>query len=225
MEGNEGNAENISNVRIMIVDEHELFLYGVRMILSRSGEITVVSESKYGLEALVKYREFLPEVIVIGINAPNYIGKETVRLIHHESPEARMLVLSDSEKPFIEVIKSGAKGFLMKNVGFELLMDGIKCVRTGKKFLLEDFIFEPSSEHERAVKSSTGEEVTLTTREKEILRLIMSGMRTQEIAQALDVRVGKIQYQIRVLLKKLHVKSRREAAIRAFREEYRPDEE
>jgi two-component system, NarL family, nitrate/nitrite response regulator NarL len=221
----EGNEEKASTVRVMIVDEHELFLYGVRMILSRSGEVSVVSESRYGLEALVKYRESQPEVIIIGINAPKYEGQETVQLIHKESPEARMLVLSDSEKPFIEVIKSGAKGFLLKNVGLEVLMDGIKCVKTGKNFFLEDFIFMPMGEHEKSMKTPTGEEVKLSQREKEILRLIMSGMRTNEIAEALDVRVGAVQYQIRVLLKKLHVKSRREAAIRAFREEYRQDEE
>lgn len=220
----EGNEEKASTVRVMIVDEHELFLFGVRMILSRSGEVTVVSESRYGLEALVNYRESQPEVIIIGINAPNYVGQETVRLIHNESPEAKMLVLSDSEKPFIEVIKLGAKGFLLKNVSLEVLMDGIHSVRDGKTFLLEDFIFMPSGEHEKSMKSATGEEVQLSGREKEILRLIMSGMRTNEIAEALDVRVGAVQYQIRVLLKKLHVKSRREAAIRAFREEYRHDD-
>jgi two-component system, NarL family, nitrate/nitrite response regulator NarL len=208
----------------MIVDEHELFLYGVRIILSRSGAISVVSESRYGLESLAKYRESQPEVVIIGINAPRYDGRETVRLLHDESPEAKLLVLSDSEKPFIEVIKLGAKGFLLKNVGLEVLIDGIQSVKAGKKFLLEDFIVIPPGEQERTMKTATGEEVLLSAREKEILRLIISGMRTNEIAEALDVRAGVVSYQIRVLLKKLHVKTRREAAIRAYREEFRQEE-
>ena len=123
-----------SSIRVMVVDDHELFRQGVSSILSRIDDVEVVAEAENGRVAVQKAREYRPDVVLMDINMPVCDGLKATRQIKAEYPDIRILILTvtDTEEMLFEAIKSGASGYVLKNATPALLIDSVKRVSAGE---------------------------------------------------------------------------------------------
>lgn len=212
-------------LKIMLVDDHTLFRRGIKSVLVSWPEVEVVGEASDGMEAQEIASVTMPDVILMDINMPNCSGLEATRRLKKEMPYVKIVILtvSDDDKDLFEAVKAGAQGYLLKNLEPEELksyLAGIaRCeapisgVMAGK-ILAE---FARNSFHDRKAAKG-GYASDLSSREKEVLKLISKGLSNKEIAQALSVTENTIKNHLRNILEKLHLENRVQAAVYAIQE-------
>jgi DNA-binding NarL/FixJ family response regulator len=213
--------DNREVVRILIVDDHELFRHGVSAILKRSSDVEVVAEVENGQRAVQKCRELTPDVVLMDINMPVLDGLEATRQIKREYPNINILILtvSDTEEMLFEAIKSGASGYVLKNASPSVVIDSVKRVNAGEPVipgnLAMQIITEFSKPVERSARSHLDE---LTVREVEVLRHLSTGASNRDIARTLYISENTVRNHVRNILEKLHFGNRVQAATYAVRE-------
>jgi len=210
-------------MRVLLVDDHALFRKGVAEQLANREDITVVGEAENGLEAIQAARDLLPDVIFMDIHMPKCSGLEATRQIKREMPHVKIVILTvaDDDQNLFEAIKSGAQGYLLKNLEPAKLSDMLERVSRDEAPLsgpiaakiLSEFSQPGSSEYEG---SKVIEE--LTEREIEVLELVVEGMTNKEIGAELHLSVNTIKIHLRNILEKLHLQNRIQAAVYAVRE-------
>ncbi len=207
----------MDKISVLIVDDHPVVRQGLHSFLQLQDDLEIVGEAADGLEAVEKVDELLPDVVLMDLVMPKVDGIAAIRRITALSPSTRVLVLtsfSDDDKVF-SAIKAGALGYLMKDSSPADLAEAIRAVYRG----------EPSLDPEIAKKVmdqlSKGEEVIaeedLTTREKEVLRLIARGNSNKEIAASLNISEKTVKNHVTNILQKLHLSDRTQAALYAVR--------
>ncbi|MGB5934190.1 MAG: response regulator transcription factor [Anaerolineae bacterium] len=210
------------SLRILLVDDHLLFRKGLRGLLLGHENLEVIGEAGDGLEALEKARELMPDLILMDIGMPGCDGVEATRRIKEEMPHITvvMLTVSDSDEDLFEAIKSGARGYLLKNLEpddlFEML-DGIsggEAPISGKMAakILEEFSLQAQQQSLAAITRNG-----LTAREVEVLKLVAQGATNREIASALFITENTVRNHLKNILAKLHLKNRIQAAVYAAR--------
>jgi len=207
-------------IRVVIVDDHELFRQGVSAILNRSMDIEVVAEAENGQIAVKKCRELLPDVVLMDINMPICDGLEATRQIKRELPYIKILILtvSDSEAMLFEAIKSGASGYVLKNASPTVVMDSLKRVHAGEPVIPGNLAMQIISEFSKPVDRTIRQQVDeLTERELEVLRHLSTGASNREIAHALYISENTVRNHVRNILEKLHLSNRVQAAVYAVR--------
>ena len=198
-------------MRVLLVDDHALFRAGLATLLKAWG-LQVVSQAGNGEEAIAKAREFHPDLIFMDINMPSLNGLEATRVIKTESPDTKIVILtvSDDEQDLFEAIKSGAEGYLLKNLREEEFADLVHRIDHGepvmspilaKKLLLE---FARMREEKQHLDTDVG----LTTREQEVLEELARGETNKEIAAALYISENTVSYHMKNILSKLHLSNR-----------------
>ncbi|MCL6443313.1 MAG: response regulator transcription factor [Alicyclobacillus sp.] len=213
-------------VRVLIVDDHELFRQGVSAILGRSPDIEVIAEAEDGRVAIRKCRELLPDVVLMDINMPVCDGLEATRQIVRELPYIKILILtvSDSEAMLFEAIKSGASGYVLKSASPTDVVESVKRVHAGEPVipgnLAMQIITEFSKPMERAIRQQVD---ALTEREMEVLRHLSTGASNRDIAHALYISENTVRNHVRNILEKLHLSNRVQAAAYAIKEGYTID--
>jgi len=211
-----------ASLRILLVDDHLLFRKGLRALLLGHENLEVIGEAGDGLEALEKARELMPDLILMDIGMPGCDGVEATRRIKEEMPHITvvMLTVSDSDEDLFEAIKSGARGYLLKNLEpddlFEML-DGIsggEAPISGKMAakILEEFSLQAQQQSLAAITRNG-----LTAREVEVLKLVAQGATNREIASALFITENTVRNHLKNILAKLHLKNRIQAAVYAAR--------
>lgn len=210
-------------LRILLVDDHILFRKGVAALLSSRQDVEVVGEAGDGLEAIEKARDLLPDIIIMDIGMPKCNGLEATRCIKHEMPHVKIAILtvSDDDQHLFDAIKSGAQGYLLKNLEPRQLYDMLDSLARGEAPLsgaiaikiLEEFT---RPQREAVVEAGVGEE--LTGREIEILQLVAEGLTNKEIAQRLCISENTVKIHLRNILEKLHLQNRIQAAVYAVRQ-------
>jgi DNA-binding NarL/FixJ family response regulator len=219
--------EEIPKVRVLIVDDHELFRQGVSAILQRSRDIEVVAEAENGQVAIQMCGEWMPDVVLMDINMPVMDGLEATRRIKREFPYIKILILtvSDTEQMLFEAVKSGASGYVLKNASPSVVIDSVKRVSTGEPVipgnLAVQIITEFSKPAPRTVRQQVNE---LTEREVEVLRYLSTGASNRDIAKALYISENTVRNHVRNILEKLHLGNRVQAAAYAVREGFVLDE-
>jgi len=207
----------MDKISVLIVDDHPVVRQGLHSFLQLQDDLEIVGEAADGLEAVEKVDELLPDVVLMDLVMPKVDGIAAIRRITALSPSTRVLVLtsfSDDDKVF-SAIKAGALGYLMKDSSPADLAEAIRAVYRG----------EPSLDPEIAKKLmdqlSKGEEVIaeedLTTREKDVLRLIARGNSNKEIAASLNISEKTVKNHVTNILQKLHLSDRTQAALYAVR--------
>jgi DNA-binding NarL/FixJ family response regulator len=207
-----------SALRVFLVEDHALVRTAVREALARSPLIEVVGEAATGEEALPAIVRTRPDVVLVDIDLPGMRGSELVRELVPQLPDTRlvMLTVSRAERDLIDAIRSGARGYLSKDLSPDALIRAILDVRDGvmpmsrrdASLLVTRFV-EASGRHTPVGASSLPE---LTARENEVLALLADGMTDREISVALVISRRTVESHVRNILDKLAVESRLQAA-------------
>ena len=207
-------------LRVMLVDDHDLFRTGLRNLLEEQG-VHIVAEAPDGNLALQLVRELAPDVVVMDLNMPGMNGIEATREITRLAPLTRVLVLtiSDQDGDVMDAILAGACGYLMKDSSIQDLMQGIRAASVGES-LISPHIASKVLQRIRAASVEAGGAVArpeLSDRETEVLRLIANGKDNADIAQELHISPKTVKNHISNILMKLQIENRIQAAVYAVR--------
>lgn len=198
-------------MRVLLVDDHALFRAGLATLLKAWG-FEVIGQAGNGQEAIVKARELHPDVIFMDINMPGANGLAATRAILTESPDAKVVILtvSDDEQDLFEAIKSGAIGYLLKNLREEEFADLVLRINRGEPVMSPGLAKKLLGEFARLKEESHRAEtdVGLTQRERELLEHVSQGRTNKEIAAALFISENTVNYHMKNTLRKLHLKNR-----------------
>ncbi len=207
-------------IRILVVDDHALFRRGLADCLAEAGDFEIVGEAEDGQQAVDLCKELMPDLILMDILMPNCGGLEAARRIKEENPGVKivMLTVSEEDRNLFEAIKSGAEGYLIKDVKPAELRRMLRGIWAGEApispctatRILREFARRARPEADGA--SLAG----LTPREREVLELVAGGQSNREIATALFVTEHTVKKHLRNILEKLHLQNRVEAAVYAL---------
>jgi DNA-binding NarL/FixJ family response regulator len=207
-------------LRVMLVDDHDLFRTGLRNLLEEQG-VQIVAEASDGATALSLVRELAPDVVVMDLNMPGMNGIEATREIARVAPLTRVVVLtiSDQDGDVMDAILAGACGYLLKDSSIQDLMQGIRAAAIGEA-LISPHIAAKVLQRIRASgidPETAGRGPELSDRENEVLRLIANGKDNAEIAQELHISPKTVKNHISNILMKLQIENRIQAAVYAVR--------
>jgi DNA-binding NarL/FixJ family response regulator len=215
------DEQTLSDVRVLIVDDHDLFRSGLRNLLEDEG-VQVVGEAAAGLEALDIVRDVAPDVVVMDLNMPGMTGVEATRHISTIAPLTRvvMLTISDQDNDVIDAILAGACGYLLKDSSIQELIAGIRAAAQGES-LISPTIATKVLQRVRASSTQPSIESTiraeLSEREIEVLKLIANGKDNAMIAGELHISPKTVKNHISNILMKLQIDNRIQAAVYAVR--------
>jgi len=211
-------------ISVLVVDDHPLFRQGVVHTLGSVPDLTVVGEATSGEEALKLARELLPDVVLLDISMPGWNGLVTAERISTACPASAivMLTVSEDKDKLLAAFKSGARAYVLKGVSPQELASVIRSSARG------DVYVSPSLAVEMLVSLTRGHAPDslqeLTSREREILRLIGKGLTNREIGAQIFLSEKTIKHHVTNILQKLQVRSRVEAALFAAQHD-RPKQE
>ena len=199
-------------MRILIADDHALFRDSLRSLLEAK-EFTVVGEAKNGREAVELARRLKPEIVLMDLAMPEVDGLTATKLISADIPDVKVVVLtaSDDDANLFEAIKSGAQGYLLKNLESEEFFTLLEGVRHGEPALTPSLARKLL--HEFARPTAPAREVhdpdALTDREREVLELLVQGVTSnRRLAKQLGVSENTVKFHVRNILDKLHLHNR-----------------
>jgi two-component system, NarL family, response regulator NreC len=208
-------------IRILLADDHQLMRSGVRLMLEREPDISVVGEASDGREAVSLVKTLKPEVVVMDIGMPNLNGIEAAHQMTQENPALAIVIVSmhSDESYVLRALKAGARGYLLKDSAEADLIKAIHVVYAGKSFfspavskvLLDDYV--------RKLRRSGTEDAydLLTPREREILQLIAEGKSNKDIANLLNLSVYTVESHRSNLMGKLNLRGLPELILYAVR--------
>jgi two-component system nitrate/nitrite response regulator NarL len=203
----------MKTTKVLIADDHEVVRDGLKNILMSLGNISVVGEVANGEEAVNVYGTIKPDVVIMDISMPGMNGIEATRIIKESDPNAKILILTmhDNQEYLNQIIRSGAKGFVLKNTDKEELLEAVKAVAAGENFFSKDISKLIIDNYIRSAKETDKtdgfKEVPLTKREIEILKLIASGYSNQEIANILYISYNTVDTHRKNIMHKLSIKN------------------
>ena len=209
-------------IRILLVDDQVLFRKGLRALLEDQDDMEVVGEASDGLQAVERVRAIKPDVVLMDIHMPVCNGVQATRIIKNEHPETKVVALtvSDEDEDLFEAIKSGAEGYLLKDLCPEELFDLVRGVLQGETPISPAVAGKLLSEFRRRPwrDPSQAPGWDLTQRELEVLHLVTEGLSNAEIAARLFIVEGTVKNHLHNILEKLHLENRLQAATYAIRE-------
>ena len=208
-------------MRVLLADDHALFRAGIASLLKAWGMETV-GQASDGLEALEQARALRPDLILMDIGMSPCNGLEATRLIKAELPETKIVIVtvSDDDDDLFEAIKSGAEGYLLKDMSEEELGRTLTAIATGEPALSPGLAAKILDEFARVARDGGPKEVEcdgLTSREREVLELVVTGATNREIAAALYISENTVNFHMKHILAKLHLKNRAQAVAYAIR--------
>jgi DNA-binding NarL/FixJ family response regulator len=217
-------APAIEPIRVIIVDDHALFRRGLQMVLEVEDDIEVVGEAGDGADAVAKAEETVPDIVLMDVRMPKRSGLEATRAIKEILPNTKilMLTISDEEADLYEAIKSGASGYLLKEISIEEVANAVRAVNAGQSLISPSMASKLLNEFASMVKRSDERAGVpaprLTERELQVLKLVARGHNNRDIAKELFISENTVKNHVRNILEKLHLHSRMEAVVYAVRE-------
>lgn len=200
----------MEKIKVLIADDHQIMLDGLRAILNKDRSIQVVGKASNGLEALEFLKKEVVDVILLDLQMPVMDGLETTMHIKKSFPEVKIIMLTTNDEGSIitSLFKAGATGYLLKNASKEYLIKGIKDAHEGKKVIsshLTEKMIESLTQDPKKVNDGT--KPVITKREIEVIKLIAQEFTTQEIADQLFVSTNTVATHKRNLFVKMDVKN------------------
>jgi DNA-binding NarL/FixJ family response regulator len=211
-------------IRVCLVDDQTLVRQGIRSLLELVDDIEVVVEASDGEQALGVIKDIRPDVVLLDIRMPKMSGLEVLQALQasNELPPTIILTTFDDQPVVLEGIRRGAKGFLLKDVSLEQLVNAVRTLAGGGT-LIQPAVTEriiKSIEQVGNVFPSLETPDPLTEREIEVLRLMTGGHSNREIAEALHVAEGTIKNHVSNILSKMGVRDRTRAVLKALEQGY-----
>jgi two-component system, NarL family, nitrate/nitrite response regulator NarL len=211
-----------SSIRVVLADDHVFVRDGIKSLLENESNIVVVGEATDGQEALEVVGELQPDLLIVDIRMPHLTGIEVVEKLRSQNNPVKIVMLSmhESEEYVLKSIQAGADGYLLKGSSKDEFLKALHTVAAGGKYFSGDIssiligqLTNPTIAPES--KPISDEEMLITKREKEILKLLLSGKGNKEIAEALDISKRTAEVHRFNLMKKLKVKNLMELSNKA----------
>ncbi len=208
------------SIRIVLIDDQTLVREGIKGLLSLSDAVEVVAEGADGAEAVDLVRSHSPDVVLMDMRMPQVSGAEATEMLKAEGLDVPVVILTtfDDHEQVLEGIRAGAKGYLLKDVSLESLIDAIQSVASGET-MIQPAITETLLRGLSARQANPGTNdvvEALTARETEVIRLRAGGYSNREIAGALHKSEGTIKNHVSSILAKLGVRDRTRAVLKAI---------
>lgn len=201
-------------IRIVVVDDHVLFREGLVAIIRSESDLEVVGQAGSVKEAVALIGSLKPDVVLMDFGLPDGTGVDATRAVMTEFPECKIvfLTMSEEDEDLFSAIRSGAKGYLLKNMQPAKLVTTIKSVYEGESALSRSMTLRLMDELTRTKEPLHTGDPTLTRRELDVLRELAGGFSNSEIADHLVIAENTVKYHVHSILDKLGLSDRREAA-------------
>jgi DNA-binding NarL/FixJ family response regulator len=209
------------NIRVLLVDDHAIIREGLRSLLEKQPEMEVVADTDDGRKAFDLVRELLPDIIIMDITMPGLNGIEATRRIIDEFPAVKVIALSiHSKRRYVaDMLSAGAAGYILKECLFDELVQAIKAVAAGGRYLSPRIADVVVSDYVKRLSATADLPFeALKTREREVLQLVAEGKSTKQIALYLHLSSKTIEANRRQIMEKLNIYSVAELTKYAVRE-------
>ncbi|CAL61811.1 nitrate/nitrite response regulator protein [Herminiimonas arsenicoxydans] len=204
-------------ISVLLIDDHTLFRSGIRSLLQRYPEFSVVGEAADGVEGIKRARQLQPDVVLLDLNMPGISGLQTLQLMLQDCPNTAVIMLTVSEdaEDLGVALQSGARGYLIKNIDADYLVRAIQRAAAGEAVVAEAMTSKLIAQLQNAGQRTEvrSELDKLTPRERDILACLARGESNKLIARTLDVADSTVKIHVQNILKKLNLSSRVQAAI------------
>ena len=207
-------------IRVVIVDDHTLMRSGIRGLLALTDDIAVIAEAGDGEQAIQVITETKPDLVLLDIRLPKFSGLQVLKTLNDQGtlPATILLTTFDDDEALLQGMRFGAKGFLLKDISLERLVDAIRRIMSGERYF-RPALTERSLEGVKNIAhefDSLDPPDPLTPRENEVLALIAGGYNNVEIAGALGTAEGTIKNHVSNIISKLGVRDRVQAVFKGI---------
>jgi two-component system, NarL family, response regulator len=199
-----------ASIRVLIADDHPIVRHGLARMIDLTDGMEVVAEAETGVEAVRLFRQHQPDVALIDLRMPEMNGVDAIIAIREEFPNAQIAILTtyDTDEDIFRGLQSGAKGYLLKDSKMSELLDAIRKLHAGQKYI------PPAVGAKLAERMSLPQ---LSDREREVLQQMSQGKANQEIGIELSISESTVKYHINNILSKLGVSDRTQAVLLAIK--------
>lgn len=206
-------------IRVLIVDDHTLFRSGIKLLLQRQEGFEVVGEAGNALEGVKLAKRLKPDVVLQDLHMPGTSGLEAIPLLREEVSQTQvvMLTVSEDAEDLLEALRIGARGYLLKNIDTDFLLDSIRRAAAGESVMSSQMASKLADAMRATPKGNVAvpDANRLTPREREIIVMLARGASNKEIARTLDLAESTVKIHVQGILRKLNLASRVQAAVYA----------
>lgn len=202
-------AKDAKRIRVLIVDDHPIVRVGIAAIIEAVPDMAVVAQAGSGEEAIELYAKHLPDVTLMDLRLPGMTGVETIRTLMARHSNARFVVLTtyEGDEDIHQALEAGARSYIIKGMPHDALVSAIRRVHAGGRFLPPPIT---------RTLSARMPESSLSSREREVLSLIVQGNSNKEIAAALGIAESTVKCHVGVILMRLNANDRTQAVVTAL---------
>jgi DNA-binding NarL/FixJ family response regulator len=200
----------LAKISVLVVDDHPLMRFGVSTMINAQSDMAVVAQASDGREAIEQFRLHEPDVTLMDLRLPGMSGVEAIRAIREFNPHAHVAVLTtyEGDEDIHQALAAGARGYLLKGMSSETLVDAIRRVHAGLRSL------PPPVARTLASRTPNSE---ISPREREVLSHVVHGKSNREIAALLGITEATVKCHVSELLRRLDVTDRTQAAVSALK--------
>ena len=201
----------ISKMKVMVVDDHPLMRVGITAIINARPDMTVVAQAETGEESVLLFQRYQPDVTLMDLRLPgNMGGVEAIAAVRSSYPNARFIVVTtyEGDADIHRALEAGAQGYVIKGMPYQTLVEALQKVHAGRRFVPLPVA---------RTLASRMPDSDLSSREMEVLQLLMSGKRNKDIAHQLGITEATVKSHVSAILMRLNVSDRTEAVVTALR--------
>lgn len=202
---------------VFLVDDHEIFRNGLKQLINSEADMEVCGEASSGEDALQQLASATPDVIIMDIRMPGINGLETSTLLLEKNPRGRILFFSLFDEPdyVAAALEMGASGYILKDTSNKIFLSAIRTIHQGKYYFIgevSDILVKKYLDAKQSTPGTTGsQEISLSRREEQIIRMISNGRNNKDIAESLNISIRTIEAHRMNILRKFQVNSIEEA--------------
>jgi len=204
--------KHVNKTRILICDDHTLFVEGIKAMLRNELSLEIVGEARNGRQAVELVKDLRPDLLLMDVSMPDMNGFDATRRVHEFDPDVKVLILTmhDEEELVARCLEAGAAGYIIKDAPASQLLYAIEMVRKGERYLSPAVLKKVVETYVKNTRRPQTSYDRLSPREREILKLLAEGLSVKEIATRLNLSVKTVDAHKTNLMKKIDVHDRTE---------------